>query len=494
MRKLSQLILILTLVLGFLIGFHLVDSVQPVYALADCVCTEWDCTWYDPPEIPLPGDPYPEGFWQCECHQVHEYVDIDWCRSEKCPPGTYVCNTDDQCCDEGVVGPGVGDGGDDGDPETNTCGDGSCDSNEDCVNCPNDCGVCCGDGSCNYGESCLNCETDCGVCPPGTFCGDGNCDYDEFCNGCVLDCGFCPSCGDSECSGFETCLTCEEDCGACTDNFAWWQVWGGSFAAESDFGYVIRSAIPDMGVCIEPNCYPYLSTTDRADTANSDGFPLIAGGEVLANGQISDREEQVFVAGTSRTRFRETYSYFYSKYSLGFSPIDDYSGSDGDALEPVASKEAYFHSGDMTIQSPWDVTDGESHVIFIDGDLNIEDPLAVGELITIAEGGFLAFIVSGDINIADSVGNYNLANTTSNIEGVFISDGTLTIESNGAMDKRFICEGTFVGWTDVELLRDYEDEALNESYPTETFVYRPDFVKNTPEKMKRAQILWQETN
>ncbi len=148
----------------------------------------------------------------------------------------------------------------------------------------------------------------------------------------------------------------------------------------------------------------------------------------------------------------------------------------------------------MTIQSPWDVTDDESYVIFVDGNLTFDDSGRVEELISVEEGGFLAFIVSGDINIADSVGNDNLANTTSNIEGVFISDGTLTIESNGAMDKRFIGEGTFVGWTDVELLRDYDDEVLNESYPTETFVYRPDFVKNTPEKMKRPQILWQETN
>jgi len=31
-------------------------------------------------------------------------------------------------------------------------------------------------------------------------------------------------------------------------------------------------------------------------------------------------------------------------------------------------------------------------------------------------------------------------------------------------------------------------------YLTETFIYRPDFVKYTPEKMKRTQMLWQETN
>ena len=189
---------------------------------------------------------------------------------------------------------------------------------------------------------------------------------------------------------------------------------------------------------------------------------------------------------------RENYSYFYSRYSLGFSPEDDYQYSDLDALEPIEPKEAYFHSGDLIIQSPWEVTAGESYVIFIDGDLTIEDPLGVGELIIVEEGGFLVFIVSGNINIADSVGHSTLSNTTGNIEGVYIADGMISIMSNGSADKRFIGEGTFVGWTDVEMLRDFSDEITNQSYPTETFVYRPDFVRYTPEKMKRPQMIWQE--
>ncbi len=325
MRKLNRFILILTLILGFFIGFHLLGRVQPINALADCVCTEWDCEWHDPPQNPDPNDPYPNGYSVCNCKQesVWDNPNVQPCKSAKCGPGSYVCNRDSQCCDYGTVYPDDTDEND----NNNTCGDGSCGSNEDCFNCGSDCGVCCGDGSCNYGETCLSCETDCGLCPDGDFCGDGTCGFSEACDDCLVDCGFCPECGDFECAGFETCLSCENDCGVCTDNFAWWQIWGGNFAAESVFGYVIRSLVPNIEVCIEPNCYPYLSVADRAGTDNSDGFP-IAGGEILANGQISAHEEQVFVAGTSRTRFRETYSYFYSKYSLGFSPVDDYSGSD----------------------------------------------------------------------------------------------------------------------------------------------------------------------
>ncbi|MFH0978583.1 MAG: hypothetical protein V1837_04745 [Candidatus Woesearchaeota archaeon] len=46
------------------------------------------------------------------------------------------------------------------------CGDSSCNGNETCGSCSQDCGVClfCGDSSCNNGESCSSCPADCGVC------------------------------------------------------------------------------------------------------------------------------------------------------------------------------------------------------------------------------------------------------------------------------------------------------------------------------------------
>ncbi len=51
----------------------------------------------------------------------------------------------------------------------------------------------CGNGSCDSGEDCASCEIDCGICP---FCGDGTCDFDEDCSICDIDCGSCE--GDTE--------------------------------------------------------------------------------------------------------------------------------------------------------------------------------------------------------------------------------------------------------------------------------------------------------
>ena len=494
MRKLNRLILIIVLGLGLFIGFHATGRVKQVKALGDCICNDWQCTsYYDPDGLYGSGE-----YSTCECVDSGWNADEGSC-SASCTPGYYVCNRDSQCCPIGIVDPTPWPSGDPGDPDPGGedgpwCGDGACNGSEDSFNCPSDCTVSCGDGSCNYGETCSSCEGDCGACPPGEFCGDGLCSITESCNTCVVDCGVCPACGDFACAGFETCSSCELDCGVCPSNFAWWQVRGGNFASESDNGYAIRSVIPDIAVCIEPSCYPYLSATDLVNTPDSDGVPLIAGGEISANGQISARATETYADATSRTRLRETYSHFYSQYSLGLSPDDDFAGSFDDALKPVVSQDAYFHSGNMTIQSPWSVADGESYVVFVDGDLTIEDPLSVGELITVDEGGFLAFVASGDIDIADTVGHSVLTNTAGNVEGVYIADGIIDIMSNGGMDQRFVGEGTFAGWTDVVMARDYNGGVDNDLYPAETFVYRPDFVKNAPEKMKRSQMLWQETN
>jgi hypothetical protein len=51
----------------------------------------------------------------------------------------------------------------------------------------------CGDGSCNNEETCLSCSEDCDVCPPPSpFCGDNTCNNGETCSSCSTDCGECP--------------------------------------------------------------------------------------------------------------------------------------------------------------------------------------------------------------------------------------------------------------------------------------------------------------
>ena len=104
----------------------------------------------------------------------------------------------------------------------------------------------CGDGTCDAEETCLDCPDDCGACPPPADCCSPKdtpgcedptceaiiCGQDEFCCTAVWDnvcsegalelCGTCggmgAECGDGACDGSESCVICPDDCGTCPPN------------------------------------------------------------------------------------------------------------------------------------------------------------------------------------------------------------------------------------------------------------------------------------
>jgi len=127
-------------------------------------------------------------------------------------------------------------------------------------------------------------------------------------------------------------------------------------------------------------------------------------------------------------------------------------------------------------------------IIFIDGNLTISESISVDP------GGFLAFIVTGNITISPNVGQADAASLEAAVEGIFIADGQIIIQSDGdndIPDKKFVGEGSFIGWSGVSLGRDYEGN-LNNQNPVELFRFRPDFVINAPEAMKSSHYVWQE--
>jgi predicted RNA-binding protein with TRAM domain len=146
------------------------------------------------------------------------------------------------------------------------CGDGTCNADENCDECPEDCGSCCGNGTCepDYGEDCGTCEDDCGACcgngtcepgrdetcdtcpdDCGACCGNGTCEeeYDEDCGTCPDDCGDCCGNGTCEADRDETCDTCPDDCGDCC----------GNGTCEADYGEDCETCEDDCGACA-PEC------------------------------------------------------------------------------------------------------------------------------------------------------------------------------------------------------------------------------------------------
>lgn len=150
------------------------------------------------------------------CYEAQAQVlELFLCLREACPTqcqvmgsqeclscGAMACGGLALACYNGTCGP-------------QNCGDGVCQPEESCVNCPEDCGACpdqCGDGVCQLTETCETCEADCGPC---FWCGDGYCAPDEDCDSCPEDCGACPIlCGDGVCMQLlgENCANCPQDC------------------------------------------------------------------------------------------------------------------------------------------------------------------------------------------------------------------------------------------------------------------------------------------
>ncbi len=142
--------------------------------------------------------------------------------AETCDAGTCVAGTDPcpgEDCDEvsDVCVPIVCDN------------DGTCESGEDCNNCPNDCisgtgGATCGNGLCEAGdgEDCRNCPADCNGrttgAPSGRFCcgategcGDSRCNDGGYsCTTTPQGTAYC--CGDGICEGAEDDINCAIDC------------------------------------------------------------------------------------------------------------------------------------------------------------------------------------------------------------------------------------------------------------------------------------------
>jgi hypothetical protein len=128
-----------------------------------------------------------------------------------------------------------------------------------------------------------------------------------------------------------------------------------------------------------------------------------------------------------------------------------------------------------SLGTPWTVDADEKYVIFVNGDLDINVD------ITVAPGGFAAFIVNGSINVSPDV---------ENIQGMFVANQNFNTVSNGTVDTQLTVEGSVVAWGDVSLDRDLV--ANNSNSPAEKFVYRPDLLISMPDEMKSFVMQWRE--
>ena len=260
---------------------------------------------------------------------------------------------------------------------------------------------------------------------------------------------------------------------------AWWQSVGGDVG--SNLGNVV-SDIPST--CVEPICYPYLS---RGALDSSGVITFWLGNYDFSDGSASEGVDYVAEAKIPVNRGIEGYDFFYRQFEMGIEPDDDFgiAGQSKTGVEKPGSgplnERAYYSDGDLTLNGgSWGMVPTESVVVFVDGDLVVDTD------ITTPLTGFIAFVVSGDITFLG--GDADSTSETPFVQGVFIADGSINVNSG---TEKFIGEGIFIGWGGVVLSRDFGD-ASNNTDPAELFIYRPDFVSNAPDAMRRPVMRWNE--
>ncbi len=315
-------------------------------------------------------------------------------------------------------------------------------------------------------------------------------------------------------------------------NDSWFQVFGGNYFGQSG----ITSQVPYSFCALDASCQAALGVPVVASSnPTSSGFAITRGSqtEIVSSGSSGYAHSYLHLdtRTTNRNAYAAdtelgqlSYSYFHKLTEEQLQVVGD-----GTTLQPQLAdwtNTAWWQSGEVNyVQVHGDLainetqgfalTSGQQLVVLVDGNLTLDDsnPADTNRKITsVAQGGFLAFVVQGDILItadvgyqldplAPSVPSVNISN--SNLEGVFLADNDLILQSKVATgetlpDRKFIGAGTFVGWHNVLLNRTFEDgnqgAILNNNQAIENFIYRPDLLFNWPTKLKVSTSNWREVD
>lgn len=178
---------------------------------------------------------------------------------------------------------------------------------------------------------------------------------------------------------------------------------------------------------------------------------------------------------------KDWYNTFAQKYDLSGNS-QSYTGP----AEPASSAVPYYVNGNTSVGN-WTVGNGENIVLFVNGDLSITGT------ITTSGTGFVAFIVSGDISVASTVG---VAYTSSvpSLEGLYVTNGTFSTGTSQLGVQRLVTHGTFIA-NAFQLQRDLATAGGGQNHTTasELFTYDPQLMFNMPDEFRDIRLKWEET-
>jgi len=319
---------------------------------------------------------------------------------------------------------------------------------------------------------------------------------------------------------------------------SWWEVIGGLAYGNQVSNTLPLEANGNPQLCgssetPDRRCAPYQMRSPSFITDNKGG--LLLANSLSLNGlswsaeRSSTSQRAVSVAWENQKKALIPQQNTPYDYFLSLIPSDKRSQSavnkltSFDSLAADQGKPDYFvinpQGGTLTIDptNTMTVNSPKKIILFVDGNLVIGSPdfdTLLPQLIDVKPGGFLALIVKGNITVRPSVGtpldtsqptvefgiNGNSHTNVANLAGIYIANGTITIESNSisVSDKRFLGEGTFASLGSIRMNRSFGRESVPYSKtlggysPTEVFRHRPDLVLATPREFQRTPTEYSE--
>jgi hypothetical protein len=158
----------------------------------------------------------------------------------------------------------------------------------------------------------------------------------------------------------------------------------------------------------------------------------------------------------------------------------------------VSGDTVFYINGDLALSDGnWNNTvNNRQVVVFVNGNLTIPKFEIPSHNLNIGNKGFLAFIVSGNINI--SAGHEDPSNDDVEIHGIFIADGDINI--TGEKNLRFVGKGIFAAGVDgngsVTFNRDLGID--NNLFPPVLFIWDPELILNAPTILMQNSTSWHE--
>jgi hypothetical protein len=268
------------------------------------------------------------------------------------------------------------------------------------------------------------------------------------------------TCGMEQCptkSGVTTSLA-SNDFHLTASRGAWWQAEGAGVYVG---GGQLRSILPSAS--------SRLILAPAGQTAAA----LLMNGGTPELGSLGSLSDPLWLAKTKYKGKTMGYDYFAAHMGVVKGQSSDWTLSDEIVMADYPSgKDFGYKAGFGTVANNIDVSATQSYVVFVNGDLQINAD------ITVANGGFLTFIVNGNVTVAPGV-------TTT--QGLYVMDGNFVTEADST---QLDVQGSVVVWGEFSLGRDLGTS--NATIPAEKFTYRADLIANMPDKMKVFALQWQE--